>query len=98
MYRNEIQSNGGRLPPSPPCVTQRCRFDATQTLSGAESAITFAKWSAHASLLREGAAYGMNTVKLRTLALDLNRTSPRNPYAALANAFPAVSYGFTSDD
>src|SRR5262249_30039010 len=33
----------------------------------------------------------MNTEKLRTLALDLNRTSPRSPYAALANAFPAVA-------
>jgi hypothetical protein len=35
--------------------------------------------------------YGMNTERLRTLALNLNRTSPRSPYAALGNAFPAVA-------
>jgi Domain of unknown function (DUF5069) len=32
----------------------------------------------------------VNTEKLRTLALDLNRTAPRTPRAALGN-FPAVA-------
>jgi hypothetical protein len=35
--------------------------------------------------------YGMNTERLRTLALNLNRTSPRSPYTALGNVFPAVA-------
>src|SRR5215510_3865087 len=33
----------------------------------------------------------MNTERLRTLALNLNRTSPRSPYASLGNVFPAVA-------
>src|SRR5262245_23601785 len=33
----------------------------------------------------------MNTERVRTLALNLNRTSPRSPYAALGNVFPAVA-------
>src|SRR5262245_28192037 len=35
--------------------------------------------------------YGMNTERLRTLALNLNHTSPRSPYAALGNVFQAVA-------
>jgi hypothetical protein len=33
----------------------------------------------------------MNTERLSKLALNLNRTSPRSPYAALGNVFPAVA-------
>jgi len=44
-----------------------------------------------AARLREASAYGMDRERLRTLALNLNRTSPRSPYAALGNVFPAVA-------
>ena len=33
----------------------------------------------------------MNTERLRALAFDLNRTSPRSPYTGLGKAFPAVA-------